>query len=71
MSSDLDEAYKYCPQCHVETKKTVVTYPNMGYSRLTCPVGRLRKGLLRPHMNVQSVDGATGLYRKRRNRNGY
>ena len=26
MSIDLDEAYKYCPQCHVETKKTVVTY---------------------------------------------
>ena len=26
MSVDLDEAYKYCPQCHVETKKTVVTY---------------------------------------------
>jgi len=26
MSSSLDEAYKYCPQCHVKTRKITVVY---------------------------------------------
>jgi len=38
---------------------------SMGYSRLTCLVEKYVLELLRLHMSVQYVDGATGLPLKR------